>query len=104
MTFGGSGGGSSSIAGSSDVALSNPANNEVLAYDSGVQKWKNAASAGAGGGVPSTYALGRVRYNSGWPVTRPSGYAYIDWIKSGPSDPDPASGLMVAGDTITDWS
>lgn len=59
---------------------------------------------GTGGGVPTTYALGRVRFNSGWPAERPTGYAYIDWIKSSPSDPDPDSGLMVAGDTITDWS
>lgn len=63
-----------------------------------------AVPSGTGGGVPTTYALGRIRYNSGWPATRPTGYAYIDWIKSGVSDPDPDSAVMIAGDTITDWS
>lgn len=63
-----------------------------------------AVPSGTGGGVPTTYALGRVRYNAGWPGTRPTGYAYIDWIKSSVSDPDPDSGIMLAGDTITDWS
>ena len=48
MGFGGSGGGGGSIASSADVALSNPANNEVLTYDTNTSKWKNSAS----GGVP----------------------------------------------------
>ncbi|MDB5181082.1 MAG: hypothetical protein JWO54_845 [Candidatus Saccharibacteria bacterium] len=34
MGFGGSGGGSGSISGSSDVALSSPANSQVLTFDS----------------------------------------------------------------------
>jgi hypothetical protein len=42
MGFGGSGG-SGSVAGSSDVALNSPANQEVLTYDSAVSKWKNAS-------------------------------------------------------------
>jgi len=37
----GSGGGSGSVAGSSDVALNSPANNQVLTYDSSIAKWKN---------------------------------------------------------------
>lgn len=41
MSFGGSGGGGGSIAGSSDAALSSPANNQVLSYNSGVGKWQN---------------------------------------------------------------
>ncbi len=41
MGFGGSGGGSGSVASSSDVALSNVANNQVLSYDTSVSKWKN---------------------------------------------------------------
>ncbi len=48
MGFGGSGGGSNNIYGSTDVALSSPANNEVLTYDTNISKWKNAAG---GGGV-----------------------------------------------------
>ena len=66
--------------------------------------WQVLAGGGGGGDVPSTYALGRVRYNGSWPASRPSGYAFIDWIKSGVSDPDPDGALMIAGDTITDWS
>lgn len=41
MGFGGSNGGGSSIAGSSDVALSNPTNNELLSYNSATNKWTN---------------------------------------------------------------
>lgn len=37
----GVGGGSSSVAGSTDVALNNAANNEVLTYNSSVGKWQN---------------------------------------------------------------
>ena len=48
----GSGGGSSSVAGSSDVALNTPINNDVLTYDSATSKWKNAVG-GAGGAVSS---------------------------------------------------
>lgn len=44
MGFGGSGGGgSSSIGGSTDAALSNPADEQVLVYDGTIGKWKNAA-------------------------------------------------------------
>lgn len=44
MGFGGSGGGSSAIAGASDVALNNPADSHVLSYDSSTTKWSNASS------------------------------------------------------------
>ena len=40
MGFGGSGG-SSSISGSTDVALSGLATDQVLTYDSSTSKWKN---------------------------------------------------------------
>lgn len=43
MGFGGSGGGGS-IAGASDAAVSSPANNDVLTYDTSIGKWKNAAA------------------------------------------------------------
>lgn len=46
MGFGGSGGGSGSISGSSDVSLSNPADNHVLSYDTAVSKWQNKVSGG----------------------------------------------------------
>lgn len=54
MGFGGSGGGSASLSGSTDVALNTPANNQVLTYDSSTSKWKNAASAGGSGGSDLT--------------------------------------------------
>ncbi|MGB4758526.1 MAG: SGNH/GDSL hydrolase family protein [Candidatus Saccharimonadales bacterium] len=38
---------------SGDVALNNPANNEVLAYDSTTGKWKNAAASNDSGGSTS---------------------------------------------------
>lgn len=43
----GSGSGGGSVAGSSDVALSNPANNNVLTYDTTTSKWKNAVAPAA---------------------------------------------------------
>jgi hypothetical protein len=39
------GGGSGSISGSTDVALNNTANNQVLTYDGTLGKWKNANNA-----------------------------------------------------------
>lgn len=102
MAFGGGGSGSGSIAGSSDVLLSSPTNAQVLAYNSVSSKWSNQTQTdGSGGG--GAYTLGRVKYSSGWPSTRPTGYAYIDWIKSSASDPDPGAGIMIAGDTISEW-
>lgn len=41
MSFGGNGGGSGSIADSSDVTLSNPNDKDVLTYDSSTGKWVN---------------------------------------------------------------
>lgn len=53
MGFGSGGGGAASIGTSTDVALSNPANNQVLTYDSGVGKWVNAATSVTLSGVVS---------------------------------------------------
>jgi hypothetical protein len=44
MGFGSGGSGGGSIAGSNDVALNNPGNQEVLAYNTSTSKWSNAAS------------------------------------------------------------
>lgn len=44
----GSGGGSGSISTSSDVALSNPQNNDNLVYNSGLQKWTNGTANSTG--------------------------------------------------------
>jgi hypothetical protein len=57
MSYGGGGGGGSQIATSSDVVLSNPANAQVLAYNSGTAKWVNQAS-------PLSPLIKRVRLGS----------------------------------------
>lgn len=44
MGFGGGSGGGGSIAGSSDVALSNPSSNHALTYDGSTNKWQNSSS------------------------------------------------------------
>lgn len=50
MGFGGSGGGGGGTIGSAtDVALNNPANNQVLQYDGTIGKWKNATSTASSG-------------------------------------------------------
>lgn len=60
----GSGGGGNSISGGSDVVLSNPVTNEVLTYDSGVQKWKNQTAQGGdpvlGGDLTGTAANAQI--------------------------------------------
>lgn len=50
----GGGGGSSTLAGLSDVNLTSPANAQVLKYNSTSQKWENANESGGG----STYTAG----------------------------------------------
>jgi hypothetical protein len=44
------GGGSSTLAGDTDVLISSPANNDVLTYETSSTKWKNKPAAGGGGG------------------------------------------------------
>ena len=47
MGFGSSGGGGQgNISTSGDVSLNNPADNQVLTYDTGTAKWQNATSGG----------------------------------------------------------
>ncbi len=41
MGFGAGGGGGGTIGSATDVALNNPANNQVLTYDGSIGKWKN---------------------------------------------------------------
>lgn len=50
MGYGGAGGGSGSIASSSDVSLSNPADSQVLSYNSSTAKWRNVTLNLTGGG------------------------------------------------------
>lgn len=47
MSFGGGSGGSSSIAGSTDVFLSSPQDDQVLSYSTGTAKWVNATAPAA---------------------------------------------------------
>lgn len=47
MGFGGSGSGNGSISSSSDVALSSPSNNDVLAYNTATSKWQNQVAPSA---------------------------------------------------------
>lgn len=44
------GGGSSTLAGDTDVSISGPTNGQVLTYDTGTSKWKNAAAGGGSSG------------------------------------------------------
>lgn len=74
----GGGGGSSSIGGSTDVALSNAADGQVLRYNGTQAKWNNA--------VAGKSSVLRVTYNtstSSW-GTRPNA-DYVEWV--GPVDP-----------------
>ncbi len=72
MGFGGSGGGSSGISTSNDVALNNPANNNVLAFDTSTSKWKNSVARD----TTQPYTIYYNATNSSWPTpTPPAGYA-----------------------------
>ncbi len=83
MGFGGSGsGGSSSISGSSDAALSNPQQSDVLAYNATTSKWTNSTPSGGGNGyVRYVYYTG-----SSWPA-RPSGIETVVWVGGTSSTP-----------------
>lgn len=51
MGFNNGGGGGSSLSGSNDVALNNPLNDDVLAFDTTTSKWKNATIPSGGGSL-----------------------------------------------------
>jgi hypothetical protein len=57
MGFGGSGGGTSSISGASDVALNNPSDDQTLGYDSGTAKWQNVTAANPLAGISGAKML-----------------------------------------------
>ena len=90
MGFGGSssGGGSGTIAGNSDVALNNPAADNVLSYDATAGKWKNTQTI--------------IRYNSStnsWPArpaTAPWGILYLSTNSA--AAPAPSDANLAAGD------
>lgn len=58
MSFGGNGGGSSSIATGSDVVLSSPVSNQVLTYDGAVAKWKNSSLLNSRFNMRGDFAVG----------------------------------------------
>ncbi len=93
MSFGGGSGGGGSIGTSTDVALNNPTNGQVLTYSSGVGKWENATPTGtnptyanlpAGTTITVAYDTG----SSSWPA-RPTSRTDIIVQWKGP-DPSPA--------------
>lgn len=51
----GGGGGSSTLAGLTDVSLSSPTNGQVLGYNSVTQKWENVNGGGGGGNTYNVY-------------------------------------------------
>ena len=91
MGFGGSGSGGGSggsIAGGSDVALNNPATDNVLSYDGASAKWKNTTNI--------------IRYNTTtntWPA-RPAGATWgILYLSTNSANaPAPTDANLVAGD------
>lgn len=55
---GGGGGGSSTLAGLTDVDISNPSDGQTLVYNASAGKWENGSGGGGGGGftlLPGTY-------------------------------------------------
>ena len=98
MGFGGSGSGGGSIASSSDVALNNPLNNNVLTYDTSTSKWKNGTAPSI---VPADYGIMPTLYWNGstWPSrTVPSGYSgAVVWDSATDQSATAPSG-SVAGD------
>lgn len=71
----GGGGGGGSIAGASDVSLSDPTTNQLLAYDETSDKWKNSGAAVSTSVKTGNYTLGLqdagtvVEVNSSSPAT-----------------------------------
>ena len=56
---GGGGGGSSTLAGLTDVDISNPTNGQTLVYNATSGKWENG-SGGGGGSTPQIYTLSQI--------------------------------------------
>lgn len=63
MSFNPGGGGG--ISGATDVFLSSPTNGQALTYDSGVQKWRNAAVAAGLTAAVSTTTSGSITLTPG---------------------------------------
>lgn len=97
MSFGGSGGsGSSSVAASTDVLLSNPANGQVLAYDGTSAKWTNQTQSGGSptyDNLPAGTTLTVTKSGTTWP-SRPTarGDIVVQW-----KGPDPSPSIVSTG-------
>ncbi len=96
MSFGGGGGGSGSIHTDSDVVLNNPATNDVLTYDAGLGKWKNAAASGGAptyANLPAGTTLTVQKTSGTWPA-RPTSRTdiIVQW-----KGPDPSPNIVESG-------
>ena len=96
----GGGSGNSSIAGSTDVALSSPQNTQILSYDQASAKWQNAASPTPSlANLPPGTMLGRVYSGSSWPARGTSRtdiiIQWIDFTGSAPAPPQAVANLDI---------
>lgn len=104
MSFNPGAGGTSSISGSSDVQLSNPATNQLLSYDSTTGKWGNKAAPDIGvlaagqAGIDRAYKVYWNKQTQTWgsvPGTLPSGYDVVEFVSTndaGATAPTPPAG------------
>ena len=92
------GSGNAGVSTQPDVFVNGLKQDDTLVWTEAYMKWTNKPLAG---GADGAYALGRVLYDEGWPSARPANYAYIDWMKATPADPNPPSHIMVQGDTVS---
>ena len=83
--------GVSGISGATDVALSAKQNNQVLTYDSSVDKWRNdAVSQSSVTGLTTALdaralkasSVGVAQHGTNASMNRPSGWASVMWIGS----------------------
>ena len=72
MGFGGGGGSGGTIGSATDVALSSPANGQVLTYNSGVAKWQNQASSGGSNATTGAPGLVQLAGDLGGTATSPT--------------------------------
>ncbi len=75
MGFGGNSGGGGSIAGSSDAAMNNPADNDVLKFDSATSKWKNGPLSANLAQVPTV-----INHGATASTARPSVVGPVFWF------------------------
>lgn len=104
MSFNPGDSGTSSISGSTDVALNNPAANNLLSYNSGTQKWTNQATSDmsilvAGqAGVDRAYKVYWNKQTQQWgtvPDPLPTGYDIVEFVSTndaGATTPTPPAG------------